>query len=36
MNALNEEWAKHTMTILVMHLFLIRVLEGFAVATMSV
>lgn len=31
-----EEWAKHTVTVLVMHLLLIRVLEGFAVATVSI
>lgn len=33
---ITEEWAKRTVTVLVMHLLLIRVLEGFAVATVSI
>lgn len=31
-----EEWTKHTVTVLVMHLLLIGVLEGLAVATVSI
>ena len=31
-----EEWPKHTVTVLVMHLLLIGVLEGLAVATVSI
>lgn len=31
-----EKWAKHTVTILVMHLLLVGVLEGFAIATVSI